>query len=831
MDPLTALGLVGNVVQFVDFALKLISTGAEIAGSARGATEGTLELEKVCNTLNTFTLKLGLEESGQNRIADSPEGDGALADNGETKKHVMALEEIAVDCRTVCGQLLNIVKGLRVNKGNSNTRIKSFAAAIKTARAGGKISGLEERLKRFQTLITLHFFPLLNQQQSHMLRVLNRLQDQSRHLRLEQTAKFDELSKRLKAVHTRIQCIPFEGIPGKDGELPGAEKGTAARQQTSQQLAANTLYPKDLRTLEGILSDLNLTEKDLEVAAREQVLLESLDFVSRPYRHENIPVAHASTFEWIFPGHGSHIVQNDQKTLEQSRFFNWLQSGSGTFWVFGKAGAGKSTLMKFIASHHKTRIALKEWAGPKNVVMAMHYFWSTGTAMQKSLKGLLQELLYDILCCCPELAPDIFPDRWRRTKSTASLSDNHWSADELHEGLRLLARHHSVPVKCCFFIDGLDEFDGDHYKLCQLLKELSLSANLKCCVSSRPWNVFEDAFASDQSTKLCIHDLTIQDIWNYTESRLTGFPRWKETCISNERSTEFISDITERAQGVFLWVFLVTRSLRDGLVNGDTIHDLQRRLKALPTDLELFFKHMLDLVDPFYHQYMSRTFQLTINAKEPLQLLTYYVRESEYQNDNYVLELPLDPDLALANLPPVLLKPCRRRINARCGGLLGFRKDRVEFIHRTVHDFLLTRPMQDYLVQKAGSGYKVNLSTVKAFAFQFRCFLPAASSLENVAKMKTLWNECLRYANEALDEDEESGMNILDTVPDVYRDYAVTNKFSLRDTIDETYKDCVVAATALCKTSVKTPLLSELSKNASELSSASRRIALRRITQ
>ena len=192
-----------------------------------------------------------------------------------------------------------------------------------------------------------------------MLRVLNRLQDQSRHLRLEQTAKFDELSERLKAVHTRIQCIPFEEIPGKDGELPGAEKGTAARQQTSQQLAANTHYPKDLRTLEGILSDLNLTEKDLEVAAREQVLLESLNFVSRPYRHENIPAAHASTFEWIFPGHGSHMLQNDQNSLEQSRFVNWLRSGSGTFWVFGKAGAGKSTLMKFIASHHKTRIALK----------------------------------------------------------------------------------------------------------------------------------------------------------------------------------------------------------------------------------------------------------------------------------------------------------------------------------------------------------------------------------------------------------------------------------------------------------------------------------------
>jgi len=554
-------------------------------------------------------------------------------------------------------------------------------------------------------------------------------------------------------------------------------------------------YPKDLRTLDGILSDLNLTENDLVVTAKEQILLESLNFESRPYRHEIIPVAHASTFEWIFPGHESHTVHNDQDSLEErSRLVTWLKSGRGTFWVFGKAGAGKSTLMKFIASHDQTQISLKEWAGPKKVVMATHFFWSTGTAMQKSLKGLLQALLFDVLCCCPELAPDIFPDRWRRTKSTAAPIEKNWSVDDLHKGLRSLASHHSMPVKCCFFIDGLDEFDGDHYLLCELLKELSLSDNLKCCVSSRPWNVFEDAFSSTLSTKLCVHDLTIQDIWNYTESRLNGFPRWKETCISDERSTEFISDITERAQGVFLWVFLVTRSLRDGLVNGDTIHDLQRRLKALPTDLEPFFKHMLDLVDPFYHQYMSKTFQMTINAKEPLHVCTYYARESEDLDDNYVLESPLDPNLVLLNPPSGLLEPCRRRINARCGGLLGFKKHRVEFLHRTVHDFLLTRPMHDYLEQKVGPGYKVNLSTMKALAFQFRCFLSAASTLENISKMKNLWNECLRYANEALDEDEETGMNILDKVPDVYQDYAVTNNLSLRDTIDEAYQEKVVVA-------------------------------------
>lgn len=165
MDPLTALGLAGNVVQFVDFALDLISTGAEIADSARGATERTLELEKVYNTLKTFTSKLGPKGSDLTLAADISEGNeplSGLAGGGKAiKAHATALEEIAVDCKTLCDQLLNMVKGLRVKEGTSNPRIRSLGIALKTAFAGKKVNELEERLKRFQALIALHFFPLL----------------------------------------------------------------------------------------------------------------------------------------------------------------------------------------------------------------------------------------------------------------------------------------------------------------------------------------------------------------------------------------------------------------------------------------------------------------------------------------------------------------------------------------------------------------------------------------------------------------------------------------------------------------------------------------------
>lgn len=61
-------------------------------------------------------------------------------------------------------------------------------------------------------------------------------------------------------------------------------------------------------------------------------------------------------------------------------------------------------------------------------------------------------------------------------------------------------------------------------------------------------------------------------------------------------------EIVSRAQGVFLWVFLVVRSLVQGLTNADRITDLERRLRSLPTDLETYFRHMLDTIEDVYKQ-------------------------------------------------------------------------------------------------------------------------------------------------------------------------------------------------------------------------------------
>lgn len=61
----------------------------------------------------------------------------------------------------------------------------------------------------------------------------------------------------------------------------------------------------------------------------------------------------------------------------------WSRVGRGIFWVSGKPGYEKPTLMKFLADNPQTRAALVDRAGDRRVVVTSHYFWWYGTAIQE----------------------------------------------------------------------------------------------------------------------------------------------------------------------------------------------------------------------------------------------------------------------------------------------------------------------------------------------------------------------------------------------------------------------------------------------------------------
>ena len=461
-----------------------------------------------------------------------------------------------------------------------------------------------------------------------------------------------------------------------------------------------------------------------QTAEQEQRILDSLVFKSIKVRYSKIPTAHTNTFEWIF----------DDKASSSAKvvpFKKWLQSGSGVFWIAGKAGSGKSTLMKHLYDHQKVRKLLQPWTGDKRLVTAGFFFWNAGHELQRTQEGLLQSMLFEVLRQSPALIEKTCPGRWN-AKHLFDITEP-WTRDELVEAFRTLILLSAVDTKFCLFVDGLDEYSGDHRELVHLLQTVFDSSVIKLCVSSRPWNIFQEVFGQSEASQLLLEELTKDDIRTYVRDLLEDNDSFRALKERDHRYQELVNEITGKARGVFLWVTLVVRSLLHGLTNADSVRDLQRRLRRLPEELEPYFRHMLDGVEPIYRKESAELFEISLAAAEPYTLMTYHFADDECLlfdclDPRYPSLDPLEPDDFSQRL-----QTTRKRINARCLGLVEVREIRseqtftdpykwytVDFLHRTVRDFLQTKDIRDLLNERIEPGFHVHNVLCTAFVRQLQ---------------------------------------------------------------------------------------------------------------
>ena len=141
---------------------------------------------------------------------------------------------------------------------------------------------------------------------------------------------------------------------------------------------------------------------------REQRLdyqcLHALYFKEFDTRHGHVTIAHVETIGWILD---AHIISSSVE--DQGKFREWLHSGvfkKNVFWISGKPGADKSTLMKYIALQGE----LQSWGGAVPIIIEF-YFWRHGASLQRSSNGLLRSLLYQVLKAHPVLLHNAFPKR------------------------------------------------------------------------------------------------------------------------------------------------------------------------------------------------------------------------------------------------------------------------------------------------------------------------------------------------------------------------------------------------------------------------------------
>ncbi|KAK8076727.1 hypothetical protein PG994_003999 [Apiospora phragmitis] len=360
----------------------------------------------------------------------------------------------------------------------------------------------------------------------------------------------------------------------------------------------------------------------------------------------------------------AETARADQQILGRLHFDNLqLENRNGVFWVYGKPGSGKSTFMKFLCGNRDTRRCLQRWAGQKELIVAKSFFWYAGSALQKSQEGLLRSLLFEILRQCPELMPAV-------TRRISEMDD--WDlpdALQYTHNLLILYRRivtQDILLKFCFFVDGLDEFQEER-----------------------------------RVVRLKLEDLTRDDIQQYVSDKLIEHAQFKTLTHMNPEYSQVVDAVVIRAQGVFLWVYLVVRDLLQGLTYHDSASTLYRRLREFPPDLESFSQHLIDSVEPIYRKQMAQYFKIATLADEPLPAMMY----------SYLDDIDDNPDYAIVHAQSITSskqlrlrhEQLRRRLDGRSRGLLElvnvggyppmqypghFFEYGVDFLHRTVRDFL-----------------------------------------------------------------------------------------------------------------------------------------------
>lgn len=413
-------------------------------------------------------------------------------------------------------------------------------------------------------------------------------------------------------------------------------------------------------------SSFSVTERgsaDSDMQHREMIatedsykrLLESLYFPDFDARQEGIDEAHKNTFEWIFDKSGDEV-------RPWHSFIDWLENGHGTYWISGKAGSGKSTLMNLLCQDSRTDAALRIWSGTNEVFMPKFFFWSPGSQLQKSLAGLLRSLIYQVIERFPDLMPVL------ATSTDPSRHGFHqlptWTEQRLRATLQKLLSAGLEQCRMCIFIDGLDEFQGNHATLLDLIRNLREITRVKFCLSSRPYPAFRNELCSSPMLKL--QDLTEPDIRRYVSDKLEGVPlKASQVAYPSFKIEDAINTIVWRAKGVFLWVNLAVRDQLEGIRNGDDAEQLQERLQILPTEIEEVYGHMLQGIDKLYRKEVARYIQ-SVLGKEGRWSLFKFALAQHKRIDDIVL---LAPDMSTSDVYQHC-KSIRMRIDATCKGFL-----------------------------------------------------------------------------------------------------------------------------------------------------------------
>lgn len=315
-----------------------------------------------------------------------------------------------------------------------------------------------------------------------------------------------------------------------------------------------------------------------------------------------------------------------------------------------------------------------------------HFFdFRAGGQIRNNMNGFLRSLVLQLCSNIPDCKKQVAlhfknPVWDNQTK--------HWPSAELHSALKVALRAASPPI--FLLVDGLDEFEGDKFQLCRVIREIA-SQEFKVCVASRPDPPYPDAFR-DVST-IRMDRLNEPGIFSFTNDMMMEFWRPKDT-FHHQKILDLSQEITARAKGVFLWARFAVREVLHGQTRGEELEELQERLDGVPDELKDIYTRIFRRMTSTEKEFTSRVLVLVIYGMKTLTIEEVFVAMS-INLASRSLSLPKRPNHEAF---------CKKML-VSTGGILEifgqkfgqkrkqepvekFSRQRVHLIHRTVEHHL-----------------------------------------------------------------------------------------------------------------------------------------------
>lgn len=262
----------------------------------------------------------------------------------------------------------------------------------------------------------------------------------------------------------------------------------------------------------------------------------------------------------------------------------WLTTESERiFWICGKPGSGKSTLVAYIVNSRRTREALKSINNDSYYILHFFCNYDVGKALANSVEGMLRLLLY-------QLADQsrAAKDRLQELRKAGRL--------KLESTEHLLYAACEAIAKCdtriCLFVDGLDECN-DLVRLLQTFKALRERTGVKLCVASRPDAKISESL--DIKPDILMQDYNSAGMYEYVSTKILEASA-TNLDIRERFSYELKADLVDKAEGIMLWFRYVVDHVIELYKANEADETITGYLSAVPVGLDGIYNRALSSI-------------------------------------------------------------------------------------------------------------------------------------------------------------------------------------------------------------------------------------------